>query len=136
MTSSKELQVVILYTLYKKAGKASDERTISFIKDGGFLKEGERDNIIVTTGEDWISNRIRYEVATLKELGQIEKRTIGEKGVWRLSDAGRDRVNRAAKYLFNKEIKDSLDSLTMDYIWERFTPKFLELMRELGAKLP
>ena len=83
-------------------------------------------------GETRIANRIRFVCADLKEIGQIQKRTVGEKGVWRLSDAGRERLFRAAKILY--EDKTTGVQVLDDLRWERFTPEFLALIRKLGEE--
>ena len=78
VTSSRELQIVLLYTLYKKNGKSSDERAISFIIDGKFLQDYEWDDDVVSSGDTRIVNRIRFERANLIALGQMQDRLVGE----------------------------------------------------------
>src|SRR5678815_3339795 len=83
------------------------------------------DFVPVSTGEFRIENRIAWTRQNLKDSGDLE---MARKGIWKLTQAGKERLFRVARHIFESNPSPESSSPT----WERFSPAFLIRMRKLG----
>jgi hypothetical protein len=132
MTESKELEVIILYTLASRGGKVSASRALEIILSSGWLHDQPDDHLHrQTVNETKIANDLRWSRNRLRELGQLDG---SQPGTWIISSTGRERLHRIAGNVAKKST-DELHFLSAEHL-ERYTPTFLMALREYGDKLP
>ena len=122
MTVTREEEIVLLYTLNACGRRPSAGRAIDYILMNNLLAERSDDDDIVSTQETRIRNRIRWIRQNLKDKGQL---TMPEQGIWQVTQAGLDRLDRAARFSLDPEFNDL-------FTWERFSDDFQVRLKALG----
>lgn len=130
MPVTREDEVVLLYALYCCDGAATKRRTISFILNNDLLQPLPGDNDILSSRESRVENRIAWTRQNLKSKGEL---SMPQRGTWKLTDTGRERLFRAVE-LFQTG-REGSGAIFDDLAWERFSPTFLGRLRDLSAKL-
>jgi hypothetical protein len=115
-----EEEVVVLYTLHKARGVAPRRSAVEYIIENDFLKAEEGVASVRATMSHL--NPIRDSLVRKKHV-QTEK---SQPHYWYLTDAGRERLFRIARNVFEKTDADRFD---------QFSETFLRQLRELGRHL-
>jgi hypothetical protein len=126
----REEQIVILYALYRCGGKGRKGRIIGFIIQNDLIKLRQDDAERRQTNESKLENDLAWAREDLKEQGLL---SMPQHGFWQITPAGREKVLRFAKAVYDKKL-DEVDELTA-LVYGRLNAKLLGELRELGAKL-
>lgn len=129
MNQSKEKQVAILLALYARGGTLTAESALDYIEFQGLLLPAEGDEREVSTQESSFRNSLRWERNRLKELGQLDG---SRPGFWKITNAGRERVERIARSMKNHGITAETD-LRIHGL-ERYSPRLVGLLLEIGTR--
>jgi hypothetical protein len=119
-----EEQIVILYALHRCGGKGKKGQLIRFIIRNDLMKPRPGDTDHRQTGETKLENDLAFAREDLKEQGWL---LMPEHGVWQITQAGREKLLRVAKAVYEKK----LDELP-DVAFDRLNTKLLGELRELG----
>jgi hypothetical protein len=129
MTDSKELEVIILYTLATRGGKVATSRALEIIQTSGWVKEKlddeqERSSV----NESKLQNDLRWTRNRLREHGELDG---SQPGVWIITEEGRKRLHKIAS---NAASKSDAELTEIAETLERYTIKFLSELRDFGKK--
>ncbi|MGD0538184.1 MAG: winged helix-turn-helix domain-containing protein [Verrucomicrobiota bacterium] len=121
-----EEQIVILYALHGGGGKGRKGRIMQFIIQNGLMKPREGDAEHRQTNETKLENDVAWAREDLKEQGWL---SMPRHGFWQITQAGREKLLRVAKAVYEKKLDEDGDLL-----FDRFNAKLLGELRELGQR--
>ena len=124
MNNDKQEEVVILFELFSRGGKASKARVTANIIYNGYLKPRPHDHVTRQGRETTLENDLAWARENLKEKGEL---AMPEWGVWQMTEKGKERLFRVARVIYEKQ---------PDATWfERYSQKFLDCVSALGKRL-
>jgi len=124
MNIDRQEEVVILFELNNHGGRMSKARAIATVIASGFLKPLPGDTVIRQSRETAIENDLAWARENLKEKRQL---TMPERGIWQITQAGRDRLFRIAKVAHERKAKAES--------FARYSQSFLDALEALGKHL-
>ena len=130
MTDSKELEVIILYTLTPRGGKVSTSRALAIIQTSGWVKEKLGDEEERSVNESKLENDLRWTRNRLRELGQLDG---SQRGLWIITEEGSKRLHKIAS---DGASKSDAELTAIAAKRERYTIKFVSELRDFGEKGP
>ena len=124
MNNDKQEEIVILFELFQRGGKASKARVTTNIIGNGYLKPRPQDHTTRQGRETILENDLAWARENLREKGDL---AMPEWGVWQITEKGKERLLRVSKAIYEKK---------PDATWfERYSQKFLDCASAFGERL-
>ena len=124
MNNDRQEEIVILFELFQRGGKASKARVTANIICNGYLKPRPQDHATRQGRETILVNDLAWARENLREKGELSMPACG---VWQITEKGKERLFRVTKAIFEKQ---------PDATWfERYSQKFLDCASALSERL-